>query len=303
MLPAFNSCETIDVIAVASRSLSRASEYAVEFMCDAIEGYQALLDRDDIEAIYMPLPTGLHDEWVLKAIEAGKHILVEKSLASGYESAARLIGLAREKKILVMENFLFTRHSQFAWVKRLIASGELGDIHLLRSTFGFPPLHRDNFRYDKSLGGGALLDTGTYVLNIARLLLGDDIEVIGSSLEYDSESRVDIYGDVMLKNRAGQVAQVSFGFDYFYQCNLELLGTNGKLVVDRIFTPPPGFSPSVHIEHQGTSDEHILDPDDHYVNMADAFSKTVITRSDYDFHWNSSIAQARIIDDVLRSTR
>ncbi|MBW2345214.1 MAG: Gfo/Idh/MocA family oxidoreductase, partial [Deltaproteobacteria bacterium] len=105
----------------------------------------------DIDAVYMPLPTGLHEEWVLKTLEAGKHILVEKSFAENIRSARAMVDLARGKKLLVLENFLFPHHLQHAWVNDLIARDELGDIHLLRCTFGFPPLPGNNFRCGQSL--------------------------------------------------------------------------------------------------------------------------------------------------------
>ncbi len=171
MIPAMIACKEIHLVAIASRTREKAQKFADQFNCDAIVGYEHLLGRDDIDAVYMPLPTGLHDEWVAKTLEAGKHILVEKSFAENYASARSMVSLAQEKNLLVMENFLFPHHAQHAWVSDLIARGELGEIQLLRSTFGFPPLPRDNFRYNKALGGGALLDAGAYVVKAATLFL------------------------------------------------------------------------------------------------------------------------------------
>ena len=303
MMPALVQCGAAKLTAVASRTRERAQEFAKAFDCEAVEGYENLLSRADIEAVYMPLPTGLHEEWVTKALAAGKHLLVEKSFAEKLETTEKMVSDARRKNLLVMENYLFPHHSQYKWIRDFVESGELGDIHLVRSTFGFPPPAEDNFRYNKELGGGALLDAGGYVIMIVRLLLGDDLDLLGSALQYNSDLGVDIYGDAMFRNAQGQVAQVSFGFDYYYQCNLELLGTKGKLTVDRLFTPPPGFSPVVRIEHQGRKQELSLRPDNHYANMIGCFSKTILEKEGFSSHWDSLVAQARLLEAIARDAK
>ena len=168
MIPALIECDAVDLVAVASRTHDKAQKFSQHFNCEGLVGYEALLSREDIEAIYMPLPTGLHEEWVIKSLEARKHLLVEKSFAKTFSSAKKMIDLARARKCLVIENFLFPHHSQHSWVTEKIKRAELGQVHLFRSTFGFPPLKKDNFRYDLHLGGGALLDAGAYVVKAAQ---------------------------------------------------------------------------------------------------------------------------------------
>ncbi|MCD4716487.1 MAG: Gfo/Idh/MocA family oxidoreductase [Desulfobacterales bacterium] len=300
MLPAMMECEDVCPVAIASRTEEKARKFAERFKCDAFVGYEKLLGCDSIDAIYMPLPTGLHEEWVIKTLEAGKHILVEKSFAENIRSARAMVDLAREKKMLVLENFLFPHHLQHAWVNDLIARGELGDIHLLRCTFGFPPLPGNNFRYDRHLGGGALLDAGAYVVKASQLFLGSDLRVLGAKLKYDDDLGVDIYGDAMLTNKMEQVAQVSFGFNYYYQCNYEFLGTKGKLVVERAFTAAPGFRPTIRLEHQDLKQEFTLAADNHYVNMCRFFARTVINGEDFQVHWDSLISQAKLLDAIRK---
>jgi predicted dehydrogenase len=259
-----------------------------------------MLERDDIDAVYMPLPTGLHAEWVPKALESGKHLLVEKSFAESAASAEQMIALAREKNLLVLENYPFLHHSQHEWVLTFLAAGHLGDVHLLRSTFGFPPLARDNFRYDRELGGGALLDAGGYVLKAAQAFLGPEASLAGAVLHYDNEHEVDIYGEAMLRGAGGKVAQVAFGFDYFYQCRYELLGTKGKLFVDRAFTPPPGLRPVVRFEEQDRTKEFVLPADNHYRNMLSFFSAEAGRPETYEAHWEEALQQARLIEALRR---
>jgi NDP-hexose-3-ketoreductase len=300
MIPAFIDCDEVSLVAVASRSEIKAEKFGAHFGCEGLVGYESLLSREDVEAIYMPLPTGLHEEWVKRTIESGKHILVEKSFAENFESAKSLVDLAREKKCLLIENFLFPHHSQHSWVMDKVSNGEIGDVHLFRSTFGFPPLSETNFRYDPDLGGGALLDAGAYVVKAAQIYLGNDLKILGATLKYDEKTGVDIYGDVMLKNSIGQVAQLSFGFDYYYQCNYEFLGTKGKLVVDRAFTPPPEFEPPVRLEHQDSRENISLPADNHYLNMSRFFADTIRNTSRWDVHWDSLLRQAELMDAIRR---
>lgn len=302
MIPALQECEAMDLVCVASRSKEKSEEVAKKFGCEAVVGYDTLLERNDIDVIYMPLPTGLHEEWCSKALVAGKHLLVEKSFAENYVSGKRLLNLAREKNLLVFENFQFQTHSQWGKIKSYMTSGELGDVHLLRCTFGFPALLKDNFRWNNKLGGGALLDAGAYVVKASELLLGGQLEVLGASLQMDTKTGVDKYGEAMFRNKAGQVSQVSFGLDYFYQCRVELLGTKGKLSTNRVFTAPPGFEPVLLVEKQDGIEEIKLSADNHYVNMWNYFA-TELQVGNYTQHWDSLLGQLRLLDGIRTKSR
>lgn len=299
MIPALLECNCMKLIAVASRTKDRAAEFAGLFGCEAVEGYRSLLDRTDIDAIYMPLPTGLHRNWAHEVLLSGKHLLVEKSFTENYDSAVAITKAARERDLLVMENYCFLQHAQLKWLSDFITSGELGEIHLLRSTFGFPPLEKGNFRYNKNLGGGALLDAGGYPIRIARLILGDDMRLVGAALEYDDELGVDIYGDAMFQsNHNGMIAQISFGFDYYYQCMVELLGTKGKLSMNRIFTAPPGLAPCAYIEYQSKKIQKSLSADNQYVNTIDYFARAIRNPQEFETHLNSILSQSRVQQEI-----
>ena len=285
------------MLLVLSLAVPSATQVAGQFHCDAVTGYEELLEREDMDAVYMPLPTGLHEEWCTKALHADKHVLVEKSFAADYESAERMVLLARRRNSLVVENFQFQTHRQWAAIRDRMHSGELGEIHLVRSTFGFPPLPKENFRWNKSLGGGALLDAGAYTTKAAQLLLGTGLEVLGASLQFDPDAGVDAYGEAMFRNASGQVAQVAFGFDYFYQCRVELLGTKGKLSTNRVFTAPPEFEPTMLIETPKGAEEVSLPADNHYVKMWKEFAKEVQS-GEYNDLWKLLLDQARLIDRV-----
>lgn len=297
MIPALLECPGVCLTAVASRSIEKAREVAVQFGGNAVEGYDALIARPDLDALYVPLPTGLHAEWCGKALRAGKHLLVEKSLACGLSEAEAMIDAARERNLLIFENFQFQTHRQWGVIRDHLTNGVLGDVHLVRATFGFPPLPKDNFRWNKALGGGALLDTGAYMAKASQLLLGGGLDVVGACQRMDDRTGVDLYGEAMFRDSRGRVAQVAYGFDYFYQCRVELLGTKGKLSTNRVFTAPPSFEPVIHIETAEGARDLRIPVDNHYANMWAWFARE-IREGRYAPHWDNLRDQARLLDGM-----
>lgn len=297
VIPAILSSEHTQLVAVASRSTQKADKFAGQFGCEAITGYENLLARPDIDAIYMPLPTGLHEQWVSRSLEAGKHVLVEKSFAMDLSSAKRMINLARSSNLLVMENFMFLYHSQIDFVKNLIKAGEIGELRSFRSSFGFPPLDKGNFRYNKALGGGALLDAAAYTIRASQFFLGTDIEVKAANLVTSGDAEVDIYGGAYLATDDGLFSEVSFGFDNFYQCNYELWGSRGKLTARRAFTAGPGFKPIVSVEKQQERFDHQLEGDNHFVNLLNEFA-ACIQAGEYGPKYQEIENQARLLEQV-----
>jgi len=297
VIPRLVELDEFELVAVASRSEAKAAETAKTFGCAAITGYQALLDDVSIEAIYMPLPTGLHEEWVLKTIKAGKHILVEKSLAMTHASSVAMVEAAKAKNLLIMENFMFLYHSQHAAIKKMIAEGEIGEIRSFRSSFGFPPLPDDNFRYNKSLGGGALLDAAAYTVRVSQLFLGDDLNVFGAALKTAVEGGVDIYGGAFLKNTKGAFSEVAFGFDNYYQCEYEIWGSLGKITAKKCFTPKPDETPRVIFEKQGFYEELHLEADDHFINILKEFHRCILA-DERDKKYAEILNQSRLLEEI-----
>lgn len=299
MIPAIRQTEGWNLVSVASRTAEKAQEFAKAFDCEAVEGYQNLLNRDDIDAVYMPLPTGLHHEWIMKTLEAGKHVLAEKSIAADYKSAKAMVDLAGKNNLVLMEDFMFQYHSQHQFVFDLIKKEEIGDIRVVRANFGFPPLPKDNFRYDDNIGGGALLDAAGYTVRAVQFILGDDYKVKAANLHPDPETGTNIYGGAFMENGSGVSGQIAFGFDHFYQSNYEIWGSQGKITVHWAFTPKPGLSPSVTLEKQGEKHTWQLKPDNHFVGSLKEFHKT-ISENNHEKHYHQVLAQSKALDDIRR---
>lgn len=297
IIPAIIATRNNQLKAIASRSQNSADTLADKFQVIGIEGYQRLLENKDINAVYIPLPTGMHYEWVKKALLAGKHVLVEKSAVENYEEATELITIAKQKKLALVENFQFQHHTQHQYVFELLEKDIIGDIRCFRSSFGFPPFSlENNIRYDKALGGGALLDSGAYTLKAVSVMMGGNFEVSDAFLSYHDKFKVDWYGGGSLINREKNIlAQVAFGFDNFYQCNYEIWGSKGKITSHRAFTAKPNFNPPITIELNGEKREEQLPTDNHFHNMIQHFTKIIETK-DFEEEYEKILRQSFLID-------
>ena len=303
VIPAMLNVPDLELAAIASRSIEKARSYTDRFGGEAIAGYENLLNRKDIDAVYVPLPTGLHDPWILQALREGKHVLAEKSLAMDILSARRMLDLAREKRLVLMEDFMYRYHSQHRFIRDRLRQGVIGDLRLLRSSFAFPPLDPNNFRYNKALGGGAILDAAAYPVNASRWFLGNDLELGFASLFYDKSTDVCIHGSALLYSpTTGMSSMIAFGFDNYYQCNYELWGNRGIIFCERSFTPPPGYEPTVLISAAGGVKRHTLPADNHFVNILNEFVDCIRERK-YDKHADDIYHQSRLLTALQEKGR
>lgn len=302
LAPTIGASSRLELTAVASRDQSKAEEFARRFGGEAVAGYEELIRRSDVDAVYVPLPTGLHHDWIMKCLRAGKHVLAEKSIAHKRRLVEEICAEARDRRLCVFENFMFKFHSQFEFVFGQLEAGAIGTLQLFRSSFGFPPFAPGNIRYRQNLGGGALLDAGAYTLKAAQWFLGDNLEVRSAILTTPPGYEVDIQGSAHLVNEKGVAAQVAFGFDNYYQCNIELWGSRGKLTMDRAFTAGPGVRPTVVIEEQDTRRQFVQLADDHCTRLLDRFSECIHS-GDTSYQLDEILAQTRLLEKVKQDAK
>ena len=298
-LPNIKRLDQYDLVAIASRNFEKAQTVADKFGCLPIQGYTNLIHREDIDCVYIPLPTGIHYEWIMKSLKAGKHVLAEKSITENYTKTNEVIRLAKEKKCCVYENFMFLYHSQHEYALDLIDKGEIGEMRLFRGSFGFPEFKKEsNIRYKKQLGGGALLDAGAYTIKGASLYLGSGLEVIGSYLNNLSKE-VDYQGSASLKNSKGIVAQLAFGFDNYYQNMIEIWGSNGKITLTRAFTAAEGFMPEIIIEKQNHKSNIMLPADNQMKKLLIDFYESI--GSNYKKDFDSILQQSKLLTEIMEN--
>ncbi|WP_067467613.1 Gfo/Idh/MocA family protein [Actinomadura macra] len=298
MLPTLVAAPGARVVAVASRDLDKAASFADRFGCAAVLGYDALLAASDIEAVYLPLPAMLHAEWAEQALMAGKHVLVEKPLTGDHAKTARLLRLARSCGRVLMENVAFPHHAQHAAVQKLLADGSVGELRDFSSTFTIPPLSEDDMRYRPDIGGGALLDMGIYPIRAALHYLGHDLRIVAAVLRHHGKTHAVVSGRILACTPRGVTADLHFGMAHSYRTSCEFAGSEGRLLLDRAFTPPPAFQPVVRAERQDHREEFTLPADDQFANVVACFTRAVRTGVALDGCAEASLRQADLVAAV-----
>lgn len=273
-LPALKSLtKYYNLVAVASRDYDKAKQLSIKYKCIPVVGYENILNIENIDAVYIPLPVALHAKWVTFFLNAGKHVYIEKPASESLIETKRLIKLAKSKSLCLFEGYMFQYHNQHKLIKNIISDSVIGNIKFFSGSFFIPMLNKDNIRYNKQLGGGSLLDLAGYPLRAAQIFLGD-LTVAGSVLNFNKKG-IDIDGSALLKNKNGICASISFGLDSFYKNEYEIFGTKGKILLKRAFTPPADLVNKIYIELEGKSYSLDAKPEDHFKSSLKYFYNSI----------------------------
>jgi xylose dehydrogenase (NAD/NADP) len=223
--------DRVDVVAVASRDGARAQAYAHEHGIErAYPSYEALLEDDEVEAAYIPLPNSLHVEWTLHALAAGKHVLCEKPLTRRPEEAERAFDAAEQAGLFLMEAFMYRHNPQTRRLTELIEEGAIGELRLVRSAFSFPLTRLGDVRLQPELDGGALMDVGCYCVSGSRLVAGEPERVEG--LQLLARSGVDVRFTGTMRFPGDVLAHFDCGLDLPNRSALEVVGSEGTLSIE-----------------------------------------------------------------------
>lgn len=320
-MPAIGKCENAEYIGVAHANekewfgekmpqtsvieseAKKAQSFADTYGGKVFDSYESLLTSPGIDAVYLPLPPALHYRWAKETLKNGKHIFLEKPSTTSFADTEDLISKAKEKNLAVHENYMFAFHKQIEEIRSIISSGKLGDVRLYRIAFGFPQRAKNDFRYNKVLGGGALLDCGGYTIKLATMLLGDTAKIAYSKLNYTRDFEVDIYGSAAMINSDGVTAQLSFGMDNSYKCELEVWGSKGFLQTGRILTAPDGFEPTAEITIGNGTEMVRLSADDTFRKSIEHFCKCVNDEKTREENYKTIFKQAELVNKIKKNGR
>ncbi len=264
--------------AVASRNLDSARAFAREWHIPQTFGsYEALLADPVINAVYIPLPNSLHHKWVIKAAQAGKHILCEKPLALTPFDVDEMAHAARKNNVVLLEAFMYRMHPQLAKLKDLLASGIIGKIKLLKASFSFPLQDEANIRLQKTMGGGSLWDVGCYPVSFAQAIANaNPVEVFGWQRLNHRGVEVGFTGQ--LRYKSGIVAQIDSGFDLPFRIGAEVIGETGVLRVPVPWLPDVGNRGSgiIHIAADDTETHISTTAKDPYLCEIEALERAAL---------------------------
>ncbi|HUR85825.1 MAG TPA: Gfo/Idh/MocA family oxidoreductase [Solirubrobacteraceae bacterium] len=291
--------ELADVVAVASRDDERARSYAEMFGIPRAHGsYEALLADPEVEAVYVSLPNGLHVEWTIRALEAGKHVLCEKPMDRRPAAVQRAFDVAEREGLVLSEAFMWRHHPQTRRLRELLAEGAVGDVRLVRAcfSFGLPEGETENVRLDAALDGGALMDVGCYCVSAARLVAGEPVSVIGERVT--GSSGVDLRFAGMLRFDGDAVATFDCGIDVAPRHELEIVGSRGRMVLaDPFHCRRPGIA----LERDGESSFMSVTSADSYRLEVEDVSRAIRGDGGPLLGRDDALAQARAIAALERS--
>jgi len=223
--------DDVEVLAVGSRDLARAEEYARKWGIERAYGtYDELLADPEVEAVYIPLPNTMHSEWSIRALEAGKHVLCEKPFSRHIGDVERAFDAAEATGLHLSEAFMYRHHPQTARLAELVASGAIGELRVIRSAFSYSLYDADNIRLRTDVEGGALMDVGCYCVSGARLLGGEPESVVGAA--HIGSSGTDWVFTGMLRFPGDVTALFDCGTSLPNRDELEAIGTEGSLFLD-----------------------------------------------------------------------
>lgn len=252
VMPAIQESQSGVIEAVASRGLDKSSAIAAEFgVSKAYGSYEELLADKDIDAVYIPLPNHLHREWVIRAAEAGKHVLCEKPIALNSREAAEMVEACRKAGVHLAEAYMYRHHPRIAELQNIIARGEIGELRSIRGTFTYnDAADTSNIRFKSAWGGGSLYDVGCYPLSAARLLFGAEPEAVTVQAIFSPEhDNVDMMASGLVEFPGGTSLIFDCGMWAYHRQLLEVLGTEGRIEVPMPFNAR--FEDAEFIVHTG----------------------------------------------------
>jgi len=303
LIPAIRASERAELVAVASRDLARAQDYARQWdIPRAHPSYQALLDDPAVDVIYNALPNHLHCEWTVRAADAGKHVLCEKPLALSVEEVDRIVEATERNGIVVFEAFMYRHHQQTLRVQELVRQGAIGDVRLVRAVFSFVFGQLDNTRFDPAMGGGALWDVGCYPVSFARTVVGaDPVEVFG--WQTLSKSGVDLTFAGQMRFAGGALAQFDCSFEAAFRWGAEVVGSEGVLVLDSPWKPGADEPPVIQLR-RGDGEELVPVEDvDPYLCEVEAMADCVLDGAEPVVSLSDSRGNVATINALYESAR
>lgn len=302
VIPAIQQSTNGELVAVASRDPQKASAFTAKLGIPANFGsYEALLSSKDVDAVYVPLPNSLHREWTIKAAEAKKHVLCEKPLAMNAAECKDMDDAARRNQVKLMEAFMYRFHPQTQKVLDLVRSGAIGDLRLIHSAFTFRVTNPGNIRLQPQLGGGSLMDVGSYCVNISRTIAGQEPVEVQAYANWSSTG-VD---DQMLCNLRfpnGLLAQFDCSLILNRREFYQLVGTEGTIDVPVAFLPDTDQT-TVRLQKGANETLHQIPGVDEYRLMVEHFANCILNDEPPRYPPAEAAANMRVIDALYRSAR
>jgi predicted dehydrogenase len=306
----FNVYEQVPEVrlaAIGSRGLERAREYAAQHSVPRYYGsYEEVLADPEVELVYVPLPNGLHAEWTIRALEAGKPVICQKPICANEEEGKRILEVERATRLPLIEAWHFQYHPIAQRVRQILASGLLGKLRTIESRFNVPgkwvTAGADNIRFKYELAGGATMDPGCYCVGMLRFVTGEEPSVTGAQARLICPD-IDIRMTAELVFPSGLEGRLETSLDDEGDALdevLEVTGDNGTLHANSPGLPHWG-DPYITLAVNGKMTREAFERTSSFVYMWPEVVKAVRERGPIRTTAASGVKTARVIDDIYRA--
>jgi len=300
-IPAMLRANNVELTGIASRSKEKAAAFAQEFgFKRSYSSYEELLADPEIEAVYNPLPNGMHPEWTVKAAQAGKHSLVEKPFATSAAEAQEVAEVVAKHNVKVMEAFMWRFHPMHLRVRQLIRDEEIGPVRFVRTAFTFMIQRATNVRLDADLAGGGLMDVGCYCVSEARFLFDAEPLRVYARADYDPEYKVDMLACGVLEFEHGR-ATFDTGFELPFRCDYEVVGSKGRILCPNAILPADAAA--IVIDRNGEQTRETFPGVNQWTLEFEHLSESIAEGTPLAYDPSDAVAQLKVLDAIYRSTR
>ena len=300
--PAIRASSNGRLVAVASRDVQRAKDvYSFAPEVQFYDSYEGLINDPNIDAVYIPLPNGLHAEWTLQALQAGKHVLCEKPMSVTAREGKIMMDTAHEHNVLLMEAFMYRFHPQIVWAIEQVNAGLIGTVRLVRGSFAFDIRSRpDDIRLKPELAGGALMDVGCYPLNMCRAVYGHAPLVVAARVHTTSQIGVDMATNAVLDFGEGRFGMIDCSFELPTRQMVEIIGELGTLTIPVPFTPSL-IEAVILIVRNGELSEQKFDRVDQYQLEVEHFANCIGTGQEPSFRLSETLENMATIEAIYQA--
>lgn len=300
LVPAIRKSGNGELVAIASRGEAKARALAAEHRAQTAHGsYEALLADPNVEAVYIGLPNGLHEQWSIAALRAGKHVLCEKALTMTTPSARRMADQARNSGRILMEAFMYRHHPQWKAVRDILRGGEIGAPVTIMATFMATLGDAGDHRWSPEMGAGVLFDITCYGINVSRYLAGEEPDSVLAFADW-KETNVDRTTLVSMRFPSGVMASAVGSFASHFAQGVVVHGTAGRLEIEKPFIP--GFDP-VRLRLVDKDGERAIDVPgaDHFAEQVRHFTDCALAGKVLSLPGEDGVANTAACEAAARS--
>lgn len=303
-LPALATSMLAQLVHVGSRDPAKAGQCAREFSCAKSGDYAAVLADPEVEAVYVSTPPSLHEEWVLKAVAKGKHVLCEKPALGNLRSAVAVVDRCRAASVRLAEGYSFRWHPQHAVVRSLIEHGRIGQRRFYSAEFTYPRPPEGDIRLNPGLDGGVFRDSAGYPVAAALLQIPGRPVSVFCKLGQDRATGVDDTFSLWMCFATGETAQMLVAFGTHYRSRYAIAGTHGRVEVERAFSVGPQMKTTIAVETDAGLERIEVEPDDQFRLMVDDFAVQIrggaVRQTEFEA---DLLRQHAVMDAAARSHR